>query len=212
MGESDKIELHTRFFNEEKILYSSMDATQRIEHRSTLAMLIFEARARMNAVDSIDREDRAKLSKDGKEWLVTNSDVTVSAAINEPKIRKERMSKADKLRESMASLGLNINEINGLMGQVAAASSGGSVTTDHNRTMKDNGIKFVKEIKTTTNTQESLLADVSASLLAGIVDSSRPIDDLVSAAKTAGHIANKVMGPFVEVEKEKEFDVSNLFG
>lgn len=219
MSESDKIELHTKFFNAEKVLYSAMSIEERLSHRSELAMMIFEARARMNAIDDVDRGDKARLSKDGKEWIVSNdSNVSISDAINGPKIRKERMSKADKLKESLASLGLDITAVNSIMGDVAKATSGGSITTDHNRTMKDSnaGITFVKN-PTSNNTRESLLADVSESLIAGLKD--RPIEDLVSAAKTAGNIAHNILGrPWlvdvveeVEEKKEESFDVSDLF-
>ncbi len=191
MAEKTKIEKHTEFFNSGMILYSQMEFTQRREWRDKLADIILEARANLSAADRVDAEESSKLGPDGRAWLITN-DEGGSDKLNAPKIRKERMSKMDKLAEDMAKLGLNKDDILKVTGKVAESQSGGSVTTSHNREMKDAKVVWKKEEKPNTNTHQSLLGDISSSLVAGIND--RPENDLVEAAKTAAHIFNNING------------------
>lgn len=191
MAETDKIELHTRFFNAEKILYSAMDASARIAHREELAMLIFEARARMNAIDDVDRHERAKLSKDGKEWLVTNSDITVSSALTEPKVRAARMSKADKLKESMLSLGLNITDVNAMMGSIQKSAT----DKDMNR------ISFNREEKESNNISELCRIGSHTDCRGGWGD----VSGSHKCECECGH------SPKAEAEPEEPFDPSSLF-
>lgn len=211
MAETDRIELHTKFYNHEKPLYSAMTFEQKRAHREEIALILLEGRARMNAIDDIDREERAKLGPKGKEWLTSNSDELSSDAINQPKIRKERMSKADKLKEDMAKLGIDTSIINSTLGEIAKVQSGGSVVTSTTREMKQATYTFTKE-NPVNNTKESLLGDIASSLTEGI--HTRPIEHLVEAAATAGHLANKILGPVLEEVKEekKTFDPSKLFG
>jgi len=216
MAEKDRIELHTKFFNHEKILYSAMSFEERRNHREELAMILLEGRARMNAVDDIDREENALKGPKGREWLTSNQENNGSDALNQPKIRKERMTKADKLAADMANLGLSKDDINKMLGEVATVQSGGSVTTSTTREIKEKATYVFTKDNPVVNTKESLLADLTVSITEGI-KSERPIEDLVSAAITAGHLANKILGPVSEVievkaEEKKEFNPAALFG
>lgn len=190
MSDKSKIEKHTEFFQSGMILYSQMEFTQRREWREKLSDIILEARAHLSAADRVDAEESAKLGPDGRAWLVSNNENVDS--LNQPKIRKDRMSKMDKLAEDMAKLGLDKSQILAVTGKVAASQSGGSVVSTHNREMKDNKITFIKTEKPNLNTHDSLLADISNSLVSGIND--RPEIDLIEAAKTAGHIFNNING------------------
>jgi len=223
MAETDRIELHTKFYNHEKPLYSSMSFEQRRAHRDEIALILLEGRARMNAIDDVDRDENAKRGPKGREWLTSNQNQAElgTDAISQPKIRKDRMSKADKLAEEMAKLGLSKADIDKALGAVASAQSGGSVVTSSTREMKSASYVFTKET-TSNNTKESLLSDLATSLTDGIND--RPIEHLVEAAVTAGHLANKILGPVIEEVKEfkpeviqevketSSFDPTKLFG
>jgi hypothetical protein len=212
MADKSRIELHTEFFNSGKMLYSSMPFADRREWREKLALIILEARANLSAADLVDREDSANLTPAQRELLTTNDESSNANLLNAPKIRKERMSKADKLKEQMASLGLDLSEVNKILGSVAQSQSGGSQTSSSARELKDN-ITFVKAEKPNPNTRESLLGDISDSIIKGIHN--RPIEDLVDATRTAAHIANRLLGKFEESieqieEPTKTFDVNQL--
>jgi hypothetical protein len=96
-------ELYAKFYNKGKLLVADMDVTQLREHRETLSQIAFEAKATLAAADDELRERKAKVSVKNKEWLVTPTgpDQTTSDAISAVKVRKERMSKMDKLRADL---------------------------------------------------------------------------------------------------------------
>jgi len=100
---TEQEELYSKFFNKGKLLVADMDLTQLREHRETLAQIAFEAKATLAAADDELRERKAKSSVKGKEWLVTPTgpDQTTSDAINAVAVRKQRMSKMDKLRNDL---------------------------------------------------------------------------------------------------------------
>lgn len=188
--DDNKIELHAKFFNSEMIFVADMSDDALTERRNELSNIIFEARARYNAADETTRTRRAKHSD--KSWLVTPElSSTVSDAIATPKERKARQSKADKLLETMKSLGVeNADE---LIKNVEKANSGGSITSHHTRQIEDKREQITFN-KPNSNTNESLLGDISSSLVDGIKDN-REEDSLVKAAVTAGHLANSILGP-----------------
>ena len=100
-------ELFAKFYNQEKILVRDMDIAKLREHRDELAVIAFEAKARLGAVDDEARERNKK--SPNKEWLVTTDTSDLSKdAINAPKIRAKRMSKLDQLRTQL--LAANIDE------------------------------------------------------------------------------------------------------
>lgn len=105
-NDPDMIELHTQFFNHEAFFVKDLNDTELRLHRDSLAKVILEGRARMNAVDREERERKAKLSPDGKSWLVSSENSIGTDTLNLPKERQKRMSKADKLLDAMKSLGI----------------------------------------------------------------------------------------------------------
>jgi len=208
MSEKSKLDKFQQFYNSGKILYSSMTFEKRREWREELSEILVTARANLSAADDIDREEGAKLSPEGRKWLVTNDESGLNSdSLLQPKLRKERMSKMDKLAADMKELGLSMADINSALGEVSKVQTGGSVTTSHTREMKDN-VSFVKESKPNgTNTQESLLADISSSLVEGLKEGRSP-DDLESAAKTAGHIGRKLLNQKEETKEEVKEETS----
>lgn len=214
MADKSSVDKFQGFFNSGKILYSSMSFEKRREWRDELAEILMTARANLSAADWVDREESDKLTPEQRKWLVSNDEGVDSNNLAIPKIRKERMTKLDKQKEDMLKLGMDMKDINAILGEVQKVQSGGSITTSHTREMRDSKIVFTKTDKPSNNTQESLLGDISDSLVDGL-KSGRPADDLESAAKTAGHIANKILGPInlsqplIEEEATTDFPVNN---
>ena len=113
-GMTNQEELYVKFYNKGKLLVADMDVTQLREHRETLAQIAFEAKATLAAADDELRERKAKSSVKAKEWLVTPTgpDQTTSDAINAVKVRKERMSKMDKMKAQLLSAGIDEATVN----------------------------------------------------------------------------------------------------
>lgn len=103
---TEREDLFVKFYNAEKILVKDMDSVQLREHREQLSQIALEAKARLQADDDESRERNAK-SKN-KEWQLSDSSVqSNSDAINAPKIRKERMTKLDKMKEQLINAGID---------------------------------------------------------------------------------------------------------
>lgn len=106
-----KEELHKRFFdtyNKEIILVQSMDYNTLIAHIRELEEICRDGRTMLTAAQTRQREMEAEMKLSDKEWLLSRNtpDPNVSDAISAVKVRKDRMSKADKLLEQMKSLGI----------------------------------------------------------------------------------------------------------
>ena len=118
-------ELFAKFYNEEKILVKDMDFIQLREHREELSKVAFEARARLTAADESIREKKAKSSS--KEWLVSSTsqpgNESVTDAINVPKLRQARMSKADKLRKQLLDIGIDDDTVNTMIKNVESKAT-----------------------------------------------------------------------------------------
>lgn len=188
----DRAELHKKFFNAESIIVSQMDDDAIEKHRKLLSDICFEGKAKLNATEAEIRKRKAKLSPNQRDWLVSSEDSeAVSDALNRVKERQKRMSKADKLKEAMQSLGLADADVSSLLGNVAKINSGGSQTSSTSRELKDSKITYTRETKS-NQTNEALLGEITTSIKDGL--GSRSEDDLYNATKTAAHIANNIMG------------------
>lgn len=193
---SDDKDLYVKIFAQEKILVKDMDYVQLQARRKELADIVREVKTRIAAVDDTERTRKAKLSQEQKEWLVSNNstDPTVSDAIDAVERRKKRMSKADKLSSQLSNL-FGDDTATELMNNVAKVQTSSSVSSDTSRKLVDKRPPAIVP-SVSTNTQQSLLGDITTGIVNGI--NTRPIEDLVEAAKTAGHIANKILGKMKE--------------
>jgi len=105
-------ELFAKFYGSEKVLVKDMDIAQLREHIEELSQIVYEAKARLVAAGDEDKERRAKTKN--KDWLVT-ADTSIAAtsdAINVVKIRTSRMSKMDKIRASLLTVGIDEETVN----------------------------------------------------------------------------------------------------
>lgn len=99
-------ELFASFFNNEKETIASMSIIELRAHREELSKIAFEARARLTAVDDEERTRKAKNANVPNRGFSTSvvPDELATDAINKVKKRQARMSKEEKLRESMIQL------------------------------------------------------------------------------------------------------------
>ena len=103
---NDSEELFSKFYNHQRVLICDMDMDSLREHRDELSKIAFEAKARLRAAEDEVRERAAKSGK--KEWLVnTDTNQSTSDAIRDIKVRKDRMSKIDKIRQQLLSAGID---------------------------------------------------------------------------------------------------------
>lgn len=100
-------ELFAGFFNHEKVLVKDMETLELRAHREELVKIAFEARARITAIDD---EEASRKKKDSSEKLPTgfarsiNGDNASSELINKVKDRQKKLTKKEKLEESLKNL------------------------------------------------------------------------------------------------------------
>lgn len=104
---TDREELYKTIFARERIVAAALTPAQRIEWIERLSQVAFEAKVAINAFNDADREERAKVQGESRNWLTSNDySEEVEASIQSVKTRKDRMSKADKLLSQLKSLGI----------------------------------------------------------------------------------------------------------
>lgn len=100
------------FYNASKIEAAAQTDSELVERITKLEGLCLEAKANLRAYHEEYKERKAKLSHSRKEWIVSPGvDQTTNDAIVAVKERKSRMSKADKLLESLKAAGLDADFI-----------------------------------------------------------------------------------------------------
>lgn len=112
-------ELHARFFNSETTeVVPDMDLETLSNHIQELEMIAFEAKSRLQAATQNKRERVAKLRLAEREKLISNPDISGSDALTAVSKRKERLSKADKLKQTLGSLGISTEDLKSIMGNI----------------------------------------------------------------------------------------------
>jgi len=119
MTNEDRVELYKKFYDGAALKVASMTLDQLIARGDELEEIIIEAKAEAQATTAERRKREANLSRSEREKLITKPDITGTEALNGPKVRKDRMSKADKLRETYVSLGMSEAEINAIMKNIS---------------------------------------------------------------------------------------------
>lgn len=111
-------ELHAQFFSEEAILVATMDDVDLDEHIHQLETIAREAKARLTAASEEKRNRAAKAGT--KKWKVEpiGPDPTVTDSLNKVKQRSARMGKLDKMRASMAALGIPDSELDQMLAKM----------------------------------------------------------------------------------------------
>lgn len=193
---TEKEQLFQKFFNGagEKIDAVKMTLEQIMAWEQELELICLEAKATLQKVSQVKRERVEKLSQSERDKLITKPDILVSDALNGVKRRADKLSKADKLRESLRSLGLSEEEIIQQM----------------------SGIK-IDETKKKVNEPVKLMDDAKKFTFNGTPD---PIDENGNPEKVkvsqrdiqnesnAGNLRERVE----KIVDEPPFDPSTLFG
>lgn len=93
-------------FNREKVEIANLTLPEIEERRNRLQVIINEAKIRTAADDDEIRSRKAKLSKAERDSLISNVAFDVNQSDKAQAVKKQRMSKADKLAANLASIGL----------------------------------------------------------------------------------------------------------
>lgn len=109
---TDNEDKFAQFFNAETVLVSAMSDVELIEHITELEEIAFEAKARLTAAKTGQR-DRSAKKRLGGEWTISplQPDQTVTDSINRVELRGKRMTKLDKTRAKLEALGLSDKDI-----------------------------------------------------------------------------------------------------
>lgn len=139
-----RLEMHVKFFNAEKPLYAAMTLDERISHRKELEDIALQAKARISAMDYIEREENDNLPDSVREWKRTQpKSINVSDALNEVKLRKSRMNKADKLKSQMEKLG--VQGIDGIMNHIQKRATDAQIDGIKSAKKESNGSEAAKK-------------------------------------------------------------------
>lgn len=100
--------LFASFYNNQDVVSkcNTMSIEELLLWEEDLRKIVLEAKATQQRVTSTRKDRVAKLSKEERDKLITNPDGTVSEAINAVKVRKDRMTAADKLNKLLAGMGI----------------------------------------------------------------------------------------------------------
>ena len=125
------LEKHAEFFNNTKTLVKDMDDFTLETHIRELGMIAFEARARVLAASEEKRQRTAAKDKEQKEWILgpSGNSINVTDAINVPKERKARQTKAEKNLALLMSLGVKGADAEQLIAEAVRKQTGAAVTS-----------------------------------------------------------------------------------
>lgn len=152
-----------KLFNSEIVLVQGMSLEALEEHIKELEDIAYESRVRLQAASNNKKNRVFKLSEEEREKLISQPDFDASERSKLELPKRERRTKADKLLENLAGLGLDDEAVKALMGKVKIDENrSASKTSDVTRVLVDrNRATFNKEerVNPSNNTQESLLAE-----------------------------------------------------
>lgn len=119
MNENEQ--LFATFYNEERTLVRDIADDMLEEHIRELELIAREAKARLTAAAEEKRDRKAKKGSKG-EWQIapTGPDQSVTDTINKVKVRANKMSKLDKMRDSLLSLGMSDHEVDQMVSKMVA--------------------------------------------------------------------------------------------
>lgn len=190
---NEKEELFKKFFNQAYQLSTTVDKMsieELIKWENELEIIALEARAKQQGSAKGRKERESNLTKEEREKLITQPALGISDALSSVKKRKEKMSKMDKLIETLREAKVPEEEIAKITGRVKVSERPTSeqLPTEFNQLVDRRPPEVIKP--NSVNTQESLLAEVSTSLLEKLLV--KDDDGIREKANLAGHLAFKV--------------------
>lgn len=122
MDDKRRKELHIDFYNKGRSACKDVDDIDLAVRIEELEVICAEGKATLRAYADEQMERHAKMTKEERENLLSKVSPLLngSDALKQVQIRKDRMSKADKVKESLKALGLPDEEVNRLMNLQAA--------------------------------------------------------------------------------------------
>lgn len=116
-------EKYTKLYSRAKLLVQDMTSEQLIDHIEQLEDIAFTAKINLRAAHDKKREDDAK--KRSKEWITTSErpDQSVTDAISNVKVRAQRLSKLDKMRNQLRAAGIDEDTIKEMMKSMEARAT-----------------------------------------------------------------------------------------
>jgi hypothetical protein len=108
---TEREEKYAEFFAAEAKVIENMTIEELQVHIESLESLRLEVSARLAKSNDSKKEHISRLSKSERDKLITTPDLSVSDSINAVNKRKDRMSAADKLRQTLKAMGLPDDEI-----------------------------------------------------------------------------------------------------
>lgn len=188
MDNEKRVELFSKFYAQAEKLIKDMSYEQMIAWEEELECIVIEAKASMQRSSLARRERQQKMTKEERDRLISNPEMSVSDGLLAPKLRKDRQSKADKLVADMAGMNIPPEMINALM---AGINTTKTATSEIPEEKKSKGFVFNPNplTKPNGNTQESLLED----LLSMVDLSSTDVDRLQERLNTAILLISKTV-------------------
>ncbi len=196
---TDQEDKFANFFNAEAILVATMDDGELMEHIQELEEIAFEAKARLTAAKTGQR-DRSAKKRLGGEWSITDvnpvvGDKDVSNTINKVQLRKKRMSKLDSTREKLLAIGLDDKTVDQMISKMLSQAK----KDDASKPVIDVGI-VPEELRESRKAEKAALDKKDAE------DSSKE-----EKAKTEAENQSIKVEPVIEQIKESQsLDLSTL--
>ena len=189
MDNEKRIELHSKFFAETDNVIKDMSYDQLCKWEEELEVIVIQAKAQMQKSSMKRRDMQAKMTKEERDRLITNPEMSGTDGLLAPKIRKDRQSQADKLAADMAALGMTPDVINSLMAQGIAP---GKTAVSEKKVDADKTYEFrhIPEPNLNGVTQETLLSE----LLADVDLDSTNLEALEHKFSIASVILAKIKG------------------
>jgi len=221
MDNEKRVELHSRFYSKANELICNMSYEQQLAWEEELEMIVIEAKASIQASSQKRREKQASMSKEERDRLITNPDMSVSEGLLAPKIRKDRQSKADKMADDFAAMNIPPEMINALMAGIIPGKT--AVTETKKKDFVFNAEE--KVVNSNGTRQEDLLNEVLSMVNLESTDIGKLQEKLNTAililpkteSKQMPEKMVKLVSRIEELKKEttttepKPFDPSDLF-
>lgn len=145
MDNDKRVELHSKFYTEAGKIIEEMSYEQQIAWEEELEVIVIEAKAKMQRSSQERRTKQAKMTKEERDRLITNPDMSVAEGLIAPKLRKDRQSKADKMASDFAGMGIPADMINQLMNNIMPGKTAVSEVPEEKKTPTGKGFTFNKD-------------------------------------------------------------------
>jgi len=179
---NDNEQLFAKFYNEERVLVIDLADDLLEEHIIELELIAREAKARLTAAAEEKRDRKAKKGSKG-EWQIapTGPDQTVTDTINKVRVRANKMSKLDKMRDSLTGLGLSDHEVDQMISKMVAQARKDKPSA----TVVNEGMSIPKGTKKELNAEADAIekAEAKAAREAKVDGPIQPIDEPVFTTK-----------------------------